>query len=116
MALKNLLGDIALDATAQATNTKLDTANTTLAAIESLQQSVNTLNDTMVVLLSLILDKLPRVTGNAQAAVSVETGSISAVTTVTTLSNHNLIGTKPISGDNQMMAGAMHIYNQIGVS
>ena len=113
MALQNLLGDIALDATAQATNTKLDTANTTLAAIQSLQQSVNTLNDTMVVLLGAILDKLPRVTGNAQAAVSIEACSVN---TVATLDNHNRMGVKPISGDNQMMAGAMHIYRQIGVS
>ena len=99
MALQNLLGDITLEATQQE------------------------LLGTVVVLLAAMLEKMPRVTGNDQAAVNVEAGSvavssgtISTVTTVTTLANQRAQGGQFISGDNTMLAGTRHIYSNIVVS
>ena len=73
------------------------------------------LNDTMLYMLGAILEKMPRVTGNDQAAVSIETGS---VTTVGTVSNMTNIGGRHTANvaDAMTMAGTSHIYNNITVS
>lgn len=75
-----------------------------------------------VLLLAAIAEKLPRVTGNDQAAVSVEgtvTVALAAsqtLATLTTLGNINAAGGKFVTGDNLNMAGTQHIYSNITVS
>lgn len=111
MTLQNAFGDLALDATSQ--------------QIKELQESINILNDTMLVLLSAILEKMPRVTGNDQAAVSIESGSVSissgTVTTVTTcgtVTNQAQVGGQEALtvARSQIMSGTQHIYSNIVVS
>lgn len=46
-------------------------------------QAIDTLTETMVLLLSAMLEKMPRVSGNDQCAVVPEGGTISQVGTVT---------------------------------
>ncbi len=83
------------------------------------------LNDTLLVLLSAILEKMPRVTGNDQAAVSIESGSVAissgTVTTVTTcgtVKNQAQVGGQEALtvARGQIMAGTNHIYSNIVVS
>jgi hypothetical protein len=95
-------------------------------------QAIRDLNDTMLYMLSAILEKMPRTTGNDQASVAIESGSVgllagqtlATVTNVTTLatlqtlSNITNIGGKNISAgaDAIIMTGVAHIYNNIIVS
>ena len=75
-----------------------------------------------VLLLAAIAEKLPRVTGNDQAAVSVEGTVTVALAANQTLANINALGNinatggKFVTGDNLNMAGTQHIYNNIIVS
>ena len=69
-----------------------------------------------VLLLAAIAEKLPRVTGNDQAAVSVEGIVTVALASNQTLGNINATGGKFVTGDNLNMAGTQHIYNNIIVS
>ena len=69
-----------------------------------------------VLLLAAIAEKLPRVTGNDQAAVSVEGTVTVALAANQTLGNINATGGKFVTGDNLNMAGTQHIYNNIIVS
>lgn len=95
------------------------------AAQDATLQALATLNDTMLVLLSAILEKMPRVTGNDQVAASIET--IPAISIAANqdlrnitgaLANVTSIGGKPASttADALAMAGTGHIYNNITVS
>lgn len=75
----------------------------------------------LVFILQSILEKMPRVTGNDQAAVSVEVGSLSTVSTVTTcgtLTTVSQIGTRAAmtAADAMIMQGTSHIYNNLVVS
>ena len=90
-------------------------------ATEAGQMSIEELQTTTVVLLAAILEKMPRVTGNDQAAVSIESGSVgiaanSNLATLATLTNMQQVGTKFTSGDNLNLAGVQHLYNNIIVS
>lgn len=77
-----------------------------------------------IVLLSAILEKMPRVTGNDQAAVAIEGGSVgllsnqtlATVTTLGTLNNLAAVGGKFVMADNLNFGGVQHIYNNIIVS
>lgn len=69
-----------------------------------------------VLLLAAIAEKLPRVTGNDQAAVSVEGTVTVALAANQALGNINATGGKFVTGDNLNMAGTQHIYNNIIVS
>jgi hypothetical protein len=98
------------------------TAQTILGGInqEATQQE---LLGTVAVLLAAMLERMPRVTGNDQCAVSIEAGSVGiasgqTLATLTTLSNIVSIGSKPAStaADAIAMTGAAHIYNNIIVS
>lgn len=90
------------------------------AAQDATLQALATLNDTMLVLLSAILEKMPRVTGNDQVAASIETIAANQdLRNITgALANVTSIGGKPASttADALAMAGAGHIYNNITVS
>lgn len=90
------------------------------AAQDATLQALATLNDTMLVLLSAILEKMPRVTGNDQVAASIETMPANQdLRNITgALANVTSIGGKPASttADALAMAGAGHIYNNITVS
>ncbi len=89
------------------------------ANTQAILQAIGTLNDTMLTVLAAILEKMPRVTGNDQAAVSVEgTATVALATnqTLTTLTNANQVGSKYTSGDNLNLAGVQHLYNNIIVS
>jgi hypothetical protein len=82
----------------------------------------------ITVLLSAMLEKMPRVTGNDQCAVSVEgtatvafapnqvihsiTGTLAALTSLNQLGGR---ATLPVA-DAQVMTGTSHIYNNITVS
>jgi len=99
MPLQNALGDIALDSTSQ--------------SIRDLQTDIRGLTDTLTVLLAAVLEKMPRVTANDQAAVSIEGGTLPWVTTVTSISG---LGSKYSSGDNVNLAGCQHIYSNITVT
>lgn len=91
------------------------------AATDAVLDQLRILNDTMLYFASAMLEKLPRVTGSDQVAVSIEAGSVGLTTnqtlaTVTTLGAINTIGGKHASGDNLNLAGVQHIYNNIVVS
>lgn len=93
----------------------------TLQAILSLHTEIKQLTDIVAILAASILEKMPRVTANDQAAVSIEAGSVGissnqTLATVTTVGNINTVGAKYVSPDNLNFAGAMHIYNNISVS
>lgn len=116
MTLKNVFGDLALDSTVQEVKTLLGSPSQ-----ESTQSEIKTLTDTILVLISAILERQPRVTGNDQMAVSIESGSVGisssqTLATVTTLGAINTIGGKHASGDNLNLAGVQHIYNNIVVT
>lgn len=77
--------------------------------------------ETIATLLALMFEKMPRTTGNDQMPVSIEAGSVGlltnqTLTTVGILNDQAKIGGKFVSGDNQMLAGTAHIYNNIVVS
>lgn len=94
-------------------------------ATDSTAQAIKELTDTMLYMLGSILEKMPRVTGNDQAAVSIESGAVSissgTVTTVNTVSNvatlTNIGGryTSNVS-DALTMSGTSHIYSNISVT
>ena len=83
-------------------------------------QALTTLTDTMVYMLAAMLEKMPRVTGNDQAAVSIEAGAVSfnANQTIGTLSNITSIGgkTAATTPDAISQLGALHLYQNITVS
>lgn len=85
------------------------------AATDSTLQALQALNDTMLYMLGAILEKMPRVTGNDQAAVSIEAGAVSSIGT---LSNITSIGAKHASGvtDSISQLGALHLYQNIVVT
>lgn len=75
--------------------------------------------DTALAVLVAILEKMPRVTANDQAAVSVEgtaTVALASNQTLATLSNMSAVGTKFVTGDNLNMAGVQHLYSNIIVT
>ena len=86
--------------------------------VDSSSVSIKELNDTMLIMLSAILEKLPRTTGNDQSAVSIEAGTLPAVTTVTTVSTLNTLGgrTAAQAYDSITNMGALHLYQNIIVS
>lgn len=90
------------------------------AATDSTLQALQALNDTMLYMLGAILEKMPRVTGNDQAAVSIEAGAVSfnANQVIGTLSNITSIGAKHASGvtDSISQLGALHLYQNIVVT
>ena len=100
MTLRNAFGDLALD--------------TTVQQIRDLQEGVNNLNDTMLVLLSAILEKMPRVTGNDQAAVAIESGSV-AISSGTVTNQAQIGGQEALTVARAQMI-PFHIYNQIVVT
>ena len=91
-------------------------------ALDSTAQALKELNDTMLYMLGAILEKMPRVTGNDQAAVSVEGGSVNiasgTVTTVGTVTNMANIGGRHTANlsDALTMSGTSHIYSNITVT
>jgi hypothetical protein len=92
------------------------------AAQDTTLQAMRDLNDTMLYMLSAILEKMPRVTGNDQAVVSIEAGNVGITGTptvnVTTLSNITSIGGKQAAQmpDAISQLGALHLYQNITVS
>lgn len=121
MALQNVLGNIALDASVQQVKTAVENGNDTLAAIEALQNEIKILNDTLVTLFSAVLEKMPRVTATDQVAASVESGTLTTVSTVTTCNTLGNItqlgGQEALTTSRAMiMSGAEHIYSKISVS
>ena len=85
----------------------------TILAVQSLQQEIKDLNENLLYILAAIFEKMPRVTGNDQAAVSIEAGSLP---TVATVSNLQSMGAKYINGDNLNMSGLQQLYSNIVVS
>ena len=96
-------------------------------ATDQTAQALQELSETMLFMLGAILEKMPRVTGNDQAAVSIEGGTLPTVTTVSTvtnvttlatLTNMTQVGGRPglLAADSWNNAGAAYIYNQINVS
>ena len=92
------------------------------AATDAVVQALTTLNDTMLYMLSAMLEKMPRVNGNDQCAVSIEAGNVGITGTptvnVTTLSNITSIGGKQAAQmpDAISQMGALHLYQNITVS
>lgn len=74
--------------------------------------------DSLLYVAAAMLEKLPRVTGNDQMAVYIESGSVGIATnqTLATLGTINQVGGRWASGDNLNQAGVAHIYNNIVVS
>lgn len=123
MTLKNAFGDLALDSSVQEVKDTLGSPGqeATLEAIRELQSDIKTLADTMLILVSALLEKAPRLSGSDQMAVLVESGSIGTVTTVTTcatLTNLSQVGGRSAQtlADAQIMNGTSHIYSNIMVS
>ena len=85
----------------------------TILAVQSLQQEIKDLNENLLYILAAIFEKMPRVTGYDQAAVSIESGSLPTVGTVTNLQS---MGAKYINGDNLNMSGLQQLYSNIVVS
>lgn len=115
-ALSVAVGESALP-TGAATEATLSAIQTLETTMQGVQNEIKVLNDTMLVLLSAILEKMPRVTGADQAVVSIESiASNLTLGTVSTLGTQNQMGSKFISGDNQMLSGINHIYSNITVA
>lgn len=72
--------------------------------------------DTALAVLVAILEKMPRVTANDQAAVSVEGVATVGLASNQTLANMSAVGTKFVTGDNLNMAGVQHLYSNIIVT
>lgn len=74
--------------------------------------------DSLLFVAAAMLEKLPRVTGADQMAVSIEGGSVGIATnqTLTTLGTINQVGGRWATGDNLNLAGVQHIYNNIVVT
>ena len=120
MTLKNAFGDLALDSSVQEVKDTLGSPGqeATLEAIRELQSDIKTLADTMLILVSALLEKAPRLSGSDQMAVLVESGSIGTVTTCATLTNLSQVGGRSAQtlADAQIMNGTSHIYSNIMVS
>ena len=93
------------------------------AATDGLQTEIRNLNDTLLILLSAILEKMPRVTGNDQMVVSIESGAVGitgnqTLSTLSTLTNLQQIGGQDGTtlARAQIMSGATYIYNNIKVT
>lgn len=91
------------------------------AAQDATVVALNNLTDTTLYALDAILEKMPRVTGLDQAAVSLEGGTVTTVTTVTTcgtVTTISQIGTRAAmtAADAMINMGANHLYRQIVVS
>lgn len=93
-------------------------------ATEPTVEAIKELNDTMLALLSAILEKMPRVTGNDQAAISIEGGSVGIsanqdLRNITgSVASISQFGGKHITNgaDALTMSGTNHIYSNIIVS
>lgn len=105
----------------------VETSDATLATI---QNSLNTLNETIVVLLSVMIEKMPRIQANDRLLVDLAETSLGSVSSISTLSNvTNLANLQSIGSSTFNVtkaadgipthlsnAGAMHLYNNIIVS
>lgn len=117
MALVNAFGEIALDTSVQQVNTSVQDMTTVVEAIAALQDEIKSLNETMLFLLSGIIEKMPRVNGNDQASVAIEAGAVAVSSgTITTVANIAALGTRFTDGSALNMNGVQHIYNNITVS
>lgn len=122
MALRNAFEAIATEATLEQVRDRLPTSGSaseeTLAALAALSDEVKSLNETMLILLQAILEKMPRVTGNDQVAVSIEAGSVGIATnqTLATVGTLNAIGGRYVPGDNVSSAGLTSIYNNLVIT
>lgn len=90
----------------------------TAQAIQSLSDQIKIMTDTMLYYMTAVLEKMPRVTGNDQAAIVAEGGTLSTVTTCGTVTTISQIGTRAAmtTADAQIMQGTSHLYNNILVS
>lgn len=74
----------------------------------------------LTLLLAAMLERMPRVTGNDQCAVSIEAGSvgIAAGQTLATVTNMAQMGGRPalMAADALNNAGSVYLYNNITVS
>ena len=92
------------------------------AAGDDVITQLKSVADSLLFVAAAMLEKLPRVTGSDQMAVSIEgnpTVNIAAaqtLATLTTLGTINAVGGRWASGDNLNQAGVAHIYNQITVA
>ena len=90
-------------------------------SINTISANSDVLIDTLLMYMAAVLEKMPRVTGNDQAAVSLEGGSVGTVTTVTTcgtVTTVSQLGTRAAMtmADAQIMQGTSHIYSNIVVA
>lgn len=93
----------------------------TLAAVQALSENVRDLTDTLVTLMSAILEKMPRVTATDQVATNIEntpTVNIAASQTLATLTNLVQMGGQEAVtvARSQMMSGATYVYDNVKVS
>ena len=153
MTITNGFANLALDTSVTSVKTSVDTVNSTLTSglsinssalpsgaatnatlvlLQALQQEVKDLTENLLIIASAMFERMPRVTANDQAAVSIEAGSVGisaaqtlatvttvgTVTTVATVTNQTQIGTQDALSvaRNQMMAGTQYIYNNLVVS
>lgn len=153
MALVNAFGDLALDTSVQSVKTSVDAITTTindgvaitasalptgaatdatLVALQALQQDIADLNENLLALTSALLNAMPRITANKQAAISIEAGSVgisaaqtlatvttvATVTTCATVTNQAQLGGQEALtvARSQIMAGTNHIYSNLVVS
>jgi len=88
------------------------------AAGDDVITQLKSVADSLLFVAAAMLEKLPRVTGSDQMAVSIEGGSVGISTnqTLSTLGTINQVGGRWASGDNLNQAGVAHIYNQITVA
>lgn len=92
-----------------------------MSATEGTQNDIKVLTDTLVSVLSAMLEKMPRVTSTDQMAVSIEgtpTMNINSNQTLATLTNVAQIGGKDAltTAISQVMSGTRHIYSNITVT
>ena len=69
------------------------------AAGDDVVTQLKSVADSLLFVAAAMLEKLPRVTGNDQMAVSIEGGSV-GIATLTTLGTINQVGGRWASGDN----------------
>lgn len=100
-----------------ATEAKQDTISSLVTEIRASTEQNKSLIDTLLYFTAAVLDKMPQLTSTDDARVQMNGGTLSTLTTATTVGTlNNLAGGNVALIPWQLGAGAFHIYNQITVT
>lgn len=87
-----------------------------IAAQNTTNEAINSLNETMLYFLNVLMSQQPRLDANQRAAVSVETGSITTVTSLTALNGFAGGQSSALVPYNLADSGLVSIYDNIRIT